>query len=572
MHYLKIIIALVVFLNLVTVTFSQIIPPEFVCIKDDTLFWNPAVNTCGPFVSVDIYKSNGRNGPYALLASVMDISATWYVDNDQSSSFYYLESNHSCVTSPISSDTLSNQFQQLVTKIERVTVQGSDVEISWYDNGSAQTVGYIIYRITDQGTLPIDTVFSGLRYTDVSATPTEKVESYYVLGMNSCGGTNTFDANAHSTILLSTEVDFCDQHIKLTWNSYESWENGIENNQIWLGINGQALAFEHQISDRDTLAYITGVLDQSEYCISIMAKENGRNVTSASNVKCVIAEVLSPLTQLMLLNVSVDDNEDLVIDWKFNSNADLAMLQMQRGDDSIFFSDLESISLPSGSDLNQLIDPTAKVQERPYFYQLFASDDCDSTTSSNFISSVHLRLLSAQDGENQVAWSPLLLSGRTVDGYEVCRINQGVEESLGMTKADQRFVTDQVAVDARSEIACYVVKALHVDASGADPRISRSNTICVEQNVEVYVPNAFVPEGINQIYLPQFLNRPASGYTMTIFNRWGGKVFETTNPDLGWNGNHDGDMCPGGVYLYQIQFAQPDGSQEILNGSVTLIR
>lgn len=552
---------------------AQIIPPDFVCVKDDTLFWNAAVNNCGPFVSFDIYKSNDRAGPYALLNSVTDPNKSWFVDQDPNTSFYYLESNHTCAgQNVIPSDTLSNQFQQLVTKIERVTVAGSDVEISWYDNGSTQTIGYIIYRITAQGTLPIDTVFSGLTYRDQSASPQNRIESYYVLGMNACGGTNTFDTVAHSSILLNTEIAFCEQHIKLTWNSYEAWENDIENNQIWLGINGDPIAFEHQISANDTLAYITGVIDESEYCISILAKENGRNVTSSSNVVCVVSDVLAPVKQVRISNASVDANDQVIIDWEINSNADLLELQLLRGDDPNISSPQQSVILPLNSDLNQSRDMTAMVQDRPYYYRLSARDGCDTIMESNYISTVHLRLLSAQEGENEIAWSSWEATGRILEMYEVCRLNDGMETSLGTTSPDQRFLTDMIPVEARDEIACYVVKANHTNAMGGDARTSRSNIICVEQNIEIYIPNAFVPEGTNEIFIPQFLNRPQSGYQFSIFNRWGNKVFETDSPDIGWDGNRDGSRCHSGVYMYLIQFPQPDGAVEVMSGDVTLIR
>ncbi len=553
---------------------SQVMPLEFVCIKDDTLFWNPTINMCGPFQSVDIYKSSDRSGPFALLTSVTDPTATWFVDNAASTAYYYLESNHDCTgQNVIASDTFSNQFQQFVTKIESVTVAGDDVEITWNDNGSPQTIGYIVYRITSQGTLPIDTIFNGFTYLDVSASPNDRVESYYVLGLNACGGTNTFDALPHSTILLSTEVDFCSQHIKLTWNGYEAWENGIEHNQIWLGLDGDPLAFEHQISGTDTLAYITGIMDDTEYCISIMAKEDGRNVTSASNVVCLVSDVLAPLNQLEILNVSVGADENVVLDWSSNSDADVMKISVQRGDDSANLVPLQDFSLPITMDQNQFLDSEASPESQPFTYRLSAIDDCDTMQLSNYMSTVHLRLLAAEEGENQIAWSPFQLSGRVLVNYVPCRIENGMDIQLGeTTPPHELFFTDQVPIDQRDEQICYVIKALHTYPDGTDPRISRSNVLCVEQDIALYIPNAFVPRGINNIFIPKFLNQPQSGYQMSIFDRWGGMVFETFDPNHGWDGNHNGNRCAAGVYMYLIQFPQPDGGKEIFGGELHLIR
>ena len=30
---------------------AQILPPDFTCVRGDTLFWDLPVNNCGPFVS-----------------------------------------------------------------------------------------------------------------------------------------------------------------------------------------------------------------------------------------------------------------------------------------------------------------------------------------------------------------------------------------------------------------------------------------------------------------------------------------------------------------------------------------
>jgi hypothetical protein len=42
---------------------------------------------------------------------------------------------------------------------------------------------------------------------------------------------------------------------------------------------------------------------------------------------------------------------------------------------------------------------------------------------------------------------------------------------------------------------------------------------------------------------------------MKIYNRWGGLVFETNDPDIFWNGiNKDsGEMCTDGVYYYVVK-------------------
>ena len=109
--------------------------------------------------------------------------------------------------------------------------------------------------------------------------------------MDQCGNTGFFDM-PHQTMHLTTEINFCEQYIELNWNNYGIWQNGTQNVQIWLGLDGAPLTFEHQVQLTDTLAYITGIDDGREYCLAMFSKEIGRDVTSFSNTVCAISDVI----------------------------------------------------------------------------------------------------------------------------------------------------------------------------------------------------------------------------------------------------------------------------------------
>jgi gliding motility-associated-like protein len=58
-----------------------------------------------------------------------------------------------------------------------------------------------------------------------------------------------------------------------------------------------------------------------------------------------------------------------------------------------------------------------------------------------------------------------------------------------------------------------------------------------------------------------------SSCTVTIYNRWGQPVFETTNYHNEWGGTKDGESLPDGVYYYSIKC-----SNEEYKGSLNLFR
>ncbi len=102
----------------------------------------------------------------------------------------------------------------------------------------------------------------------------------------------------------------------------------------------------------------------------------------------------------------------------------------------------------------------------------------------------------------------------------------------------------------------------------------------VQKNVKVYtscylaVPNAFSPnnDGLNDMLAP--LNAiKADKLKFSVYNRWGQKVFETSDWKKGWNGKVDGKDQPAAVYIWVLQYTNRDTQKQVeQKGTVTLIR
>jgi hypothetical protein len=63
-------------------------------------------------------------------------------------------------------------------------------------------------------------------------------------------------------------------------------------------------------------------------------------------------------------------------------------------------------------------------------------------------------------------------------------------------------------------------------------------------------------------------------FRMQIYNRWGERVFLTTDPLKGWNGQKDnaGAPSPQGVYLCLVTYTSPRGEDRELRSYATLLR
>jgi gliding motility-associated-like protein len=57
-----------------------------------------------------------------------------------------------------------------------------------------------------------------------------------------------------------------------------------------------------------------------------------------------------------------------------------------------------------------------------------------------------------------------------------------------------------------------------------------------------------------------------------VFNRWGEKVFETSDKEIGWDGTFKGEALNTGVYVYRLEGKTFEGKSYSAKGNITLIR
>jgi gliding motility-associated-like protein len=86
--------------------------------------------------------------------------------------------------------------------------------------------------------------------------------------------------------------------------------------------------------------------------------------------------------------------------------------------------------------------------------------------------------------------------------------------------------------------------------------------------VDGEVPNIFTPNGDGSNEVFSFNRLSVSQFNAQIFNRWGRKVYEWTDPKTGW----DGGDSEAGVYYYIVQLTTLNGKEEELHGTITLLR
>ena len=59
---------------------------------------------------------------------------------------------------------------------------------------------------------------------------------------------------------------------------------------------------------------------------------------------------------------------------------------------------------------------------------------------------------------------------------------------------------------------------------------------------------------------------------LRIYNRWGQLLFETTDPNVGWDGTYKGVPQEQEVYIYYLDALLETGEAVTDKGNITLIR
>jgi len=101
--------------------------------------------------------------------------------------------------------------------------------------------------------------------------------------------------------------------------------------------------------------------------------------------------------------------------------------------------------------------------------------------------------------------------------------------------------------------------------------------IMIMDEYTFFAPSAFSPDkdGINDIFNVYGHGIDPKSFLLSIYDRWGGLIFQTKNMNEGWNGvikDSKRDIVKGGVFSWQVVYKDISGVEHQHVGSVTLIQ
>jgi gliding motility-associated-like protein len=99
--------------------------------------------------------------------------------------------------------------------------------------------------------------------------------------------------------------------------------------------------------------------------------------------------------------------------------------------------------------------------------------------------------------------------------------------------------------------------------------------VFVQDNIcNLFIPTAFTPngDGFNEFF--EITGKEITPVNLLIFNRWGEKVFQSSDGNFAWDGKANGELCQPGAYAWRFSYRLNLGSFSRLNtfdGTVQLI-
>ena len=142
-------------------------------------------------------------------------------------------------------------------------------------------------------------------------------------------------------------------------------------------------------------------------------------------------------------------------------------------------------------------------------------------------------------------------------------------DSWNWDVGDQTIYFNQDISHSYDSIGQYYVQLIIENVSGCRDTIIKMVNI---KGYKVHIPNSFTPHNdeINNVFKPVGVG--IESYEMTIYNRWGERLYSTKEIAMGWNGMYEGRKVQAGVYAYKISVIDVFGESHFYTGEIHLIR
>ena len=484
----------------------------------------------------------------------------------------------------------SDQTAPAIPTITAVTVNPStgQAELNWSVNTSGDTDGYIVYSCNGTTVNLIDTVFgiNNTQFSDLLSNTSIGPECYLLSAIDTCysgvppsPNTSPTGSVCNCTVFLSPAAyTLCDTSIDFSWSAYTGWSSSVDYYVLMHSldginftpvdtVNGSTLSGIHAFTSISSGVHYYGVIAYSN-----------SGASSASNIQSINITYPNPPSINYITSVSVNSSKD--IDITVRSEATLVPHKyiLQRKNLYAPYNWEYHMDITQSATNIVFTDTDVNSDDVIYDYRVIVQNPCgyylDTTNTGR-----NIRLRGENRSEfllNNINWSVYEDWENGVMEYLVLRsVDGGAETQASSVNSSNLAFSDDLEpfLSSKGQF-CYRIQA-NSEAISYFPNetfYSYSNEKCLDQEPLIWIPNAMMIHGNNNLFFPVISFADTSIYSMNIFSRWGDYVFETDKLSEKWDGQMNGDYVHENAYVYYITVKDGRGVLHERRGLITVLK
>jgi gliding motility-associated-like protein len=164
--------------------------------------------------------------------------------------------------------------------------------------------------------------------------------------------------------------------------------------------------------------------------------------------------------------------------------------------------------------------------------------------------------------------------------YDTTYVDQYVYDTAYVYLSDTVYIPellyDTTYIFQLDTVNEYIVQEIFINCVTGDPCEENPEFDGCDE-VSVFVPNVFTPnnDGLNDVFYAQHFGPMCwNSWKLSVYNRWGGMVFQTNDSTQSWDGSVMGGShyAADGIYVWVLQARSSSGKSIDIKGTVQLFR
>jgi len=456
--------------------------------------------------------------------------------------------------------------------------------IEWEHITTGDIVGYEIYRCSvnasgQEITLPLGYVDQApWSFLDVFASQNGP-NTYKIAAKDLCGNTDTSLCRV-SSYLTVYPYEVCDTGIEIEWTPYGGWEN---TPSFYIVYKGFSLSNDYNLVSLipiDTVTTLTFTDTELQYggnnVYRIQAVDTITGYKAFTNFNHTYVNDYAAPEYLEIQSASVLNHDSVEITLGMTPTALSFRYELQRFEPSTDSWEEVLVQDLSATFSWDFIDDSRATDVFSYSYRIIVFNACGLPVDTSNIATT--MLLDGQANQerlvNTLAWSPYREWGQGVETYQIYRSTKtsGFELLTEINGGASLFYEDDVSELVESDGDFYYrIEAVEKTTDARDAFVSKSNEVNLSIDPIIWIPNAMVIGGYNELFKPVLSFALVEEYYLVIFSKWGDMIFETYDANEGWDGSMKGRMVQEGVYNYYLTVKDGRGRAIDRFGNITVL-